>query len=518
MALSATARSADAGEEGSLDNTVLRLSSEDHKHPDVKQRIEATKKLVLHEIGCHVSGGKERKSSDIEKDWISRILENVKSFQDSNSTVLVFVRRVEDVEKIVKELPKGATAQLTGTLRGLERDNLVQSSVFNRFLPMSDREATAELPEGTVYLVCTSAGEVGVNVSADHLVCDLSTFDSMAQRFGRVNRFGDRDDTQIHVVHPTSFGKKDKSGKVKISELDERRQRTLDLLKQLAGDASPHALGQLDAEARRTAFAPEPTFLPTSDILFDAWSLTTIRDKMPGRPPVEPYLHGITEWEPPQTLIAWRDEVEEISGDLLTRYQPKDLLEDFPLKPHELLQDRSDRVFKALGEIAKQFPDSPAWVISNDGSVVVASIKDLADKNDKGRINRQTVLLPPAVGGLSGGLLDGKVQHAASVDYDVADFLFDVKGRNRRVRIWDDTEPPQGMALIRRIDTRPNYEEFESDNVASLNGTRTRRFWHWYIRPRDAEDVTRASTQPIRLEHHTGDVVTRIRQLSLRCD
>ena len=32
-----------------------------------------------------------------------------------------------------------------------------------------------------------------------------------------------------------------------------------------------------------------------SDILFDTWALTTIRDVLPGRPPVEPYLHGISE-------------------------------------------------------------------------------------------------------------------------------------------------------------------------------------------------------------------------------
>ena len=36
--------------------------------------------------------------------------------------MLVFVQKVEDVEKITKKLPKNSTRQLTGTLRGLERD------------------------------------------------------------------------------------------------------------------------------------------------------------------------------------------------------------------------------------------------------------------------------------------------------------------------------------------------------------------------------------------------------------
>ena len=103
-----------------------------------------------------------------------------------------------------KQLDKGKerVGILTGTMRGKERDELIKTPVFQRFLPPSD-SSPAEEPtvEGTVYLVCTSAGEVGINMSGDHLVCDLSTFDSMTQRFGRVNRFGKRTETEIDVVH-----------------------------------------------------------------------------------------------------------------------------------------------------------------------------------------------------------------------------------------------------------------------------------------------------------------------------
>jgi CRISPR-associated endonuclease/helicase Cas3 len=123
----------------------------------------------------------------------------------------------------------------------------------------------------------------------------------MTQRLGRVNRFGNRDDSCIDIVHPAEFGKKDKTGKVKIDERDRRRQKTLELLKQLNGNASPAAIDKLDSAARVAAFAPTPTILPATDILFDAWALTTIRGKLPGRPLVEPYLHGISEWQPPET-------------------------------------------------------------------------------------------------------------------------------------------------------------------------------------------------------------------------
>ena len=298
--------------------------------------------------------------------------------KDSGQSVLVFLRMIEDVEKVANKLPKDSTERLTGTLRGLERDALVKKPVFQRFLSRSDRSDNVTPATGTVYLVCTSAGEVGVNISADHMVCDLSTFESMTQRLGRVNRFGDRDDTRIDIVHPKQFGKKDKQAS-QVDELDRRRQKTLELLKQLNGDASPGALDKLNPNDRLAAFAPPPVILPVTDILFDAWALTTIREKLPGRPAVEPYLHGISEWQPPETYVAWREEVEVITGALLEHYKPEDLLEDYPLKPHELLRDRSSRVFKHLQKIAAEHPEAPVWIVDARDQIFVTTLKDLTD-------------------------------------------------------------------------------------------------------------------------------------------
>lgn len=213
-------------------------------------------------------------------------------FADEKCAVLIFARTVEDVETIAGRLEskKQQVQRLTGTLRGWERDQLVNNDddpIFSRVLHQAQTAAA------TVYLVCTSAGEVNVNISADHLICDLSPFDSMVQRFGRVNRFGVRDDTQIHIFHPAEADFK------KDDELDRRRQKTLALLKKLYGNGNPKAIGQLmNDEDCQAAFTPPPTILPATDILFDAWALTTIKGKLPGRPPVERYLHGVSAYEP----------------------------------------------------------------------------------------------------------------------------------------------------------------------------------------------------------------------------
>ncbi len=434
-------------------------------------------------------------------------------FADSMRAVLVFVRKVEDVEKVVAKLQaaKQRTQQLTGTLRGFERDGLVVDPTFGRFLPdaVSDGE--------TVFLVCTSAGEVGVNISADHLVCDLSTFDSMAQRFGRVNRFGNRDDTEIHVVYPNEFDP--------IDELEQRRARTLNLLNALGGDGSPKALGELDGQQRQNAFAPIPSILPTSDILFDAWALTTIRDKLPGRPLVEPYLHGISAWEPAETHVAWREEVwllrlsfdSDEERDKLQKSERNrlgklaaELLEDYPLKPHELLRDRSDRVFKHLAAIAERHPHFPVWLLEDDGTVIVCNMVELASKDRKERINNCTILLPPNAGGLlienskSRGMLVGTAKYEAECEsrYDVADEWRDEFGP-RRLRIWNDSVAPSGMRRIRAV--APPSTDDEDDDV---------RMWYWYERLNSGDgDGSKENKLSVAWQVHTDDVTTNAERI-----
>jgi CRISPR-associated endonuclease/helicase Cas3 len=245
MALTATSR-----EQGEANHDSTFALTEEEKNPPaiipdpptkpihhLWRRIRATKTIHLVPV------------ADEKKELADKVADLALKFKDSKRPILVFARSVENVEKIANRLAKEGqpVLQLTGTLRGLERDQLVDNSTFQRFLPQAGPN------EGTVYLVCTSAGEVGVNITADHLVCDLTTFESMAQRFGRVNRFGRSTDSEIQIVHPKTFEE---------DSYEQARHRTLELLHALDGDGSPLALGRLDPAARAAAFAPEPTILP----------------------------------------------------------------------------------------------------------------------------------------------------------------------------------------------------------------------------------------------------------------
>lgn len=362
---------------------------DNESHPEVRRRITAKKKLTLHQVG-------DGKDAVAEK-----IADLAKQHKDSNAAVLIFVRTLDEVKKVCDRLTSkkdGVSAdnvqQLTGTMRGLERDRMAKCDpVFMRFLPEKNRNPKVEPAQGAVYLVCTSAGEVGIDISADHMVCDLSTFDSMAQRLGRVNRYGDGD-ARIDVVHLAKLDENDK--------LTPARQATLKLLGKLEGDVSPLKLGTLDGQERQAAFAPEPTILPATDILFDAWAMTSIRKRMPGRPDVAPYLHGIAD-DLPQTTIAWRAELDLLKDDLDPRAKLRVMFSKHRIRPHESLTVRSSHAIKFLKEITgpKVRPDlldtRVALIFARN--LELTTIKALID--DPGPLNADpTLVLPENFGGL----------------------------------------------------------------------------------------------------------------------
>lgn len=500
MELTATSRSSSNSDDPLFTNA-------DREDKEARNRIEAKKCIVWHPV-------------DDEKKVADKIADLAKAHKDSRQAILVFIRELKNVEQVVATLRKAdlSVETLTGTLRGQERDDLAKNNaVFARFMPKP--ETTPR--EGTVYLICTSAGEVGVNISADHLVCDLTPFDSMTQRFGRVNRFG-RGDARIDIV-PRNFDKKPgketdesegveaettasnqddaaqdavskKKGDKPLTPYEKACVQTLSLMQRLSKredgclDASPVALGGLPPEERQAAFTPPPIIPSVSDILFDAWAMTSVRQKLPGRPPVVDWLHGIAEWEPAETYVAWREEVGLITPELAHKYPPEDLLEDYQLKPHELLRDRTTRVFSHLEKIATRHPDIFAWVVDPDGTVKVLSLSDLVAKNKQNKpvedLSDCTVLLPPMAGGLKNGLLDGDslFDETSSTPYDIADQWLDDKSKQRRCRVWDAQPIPDGMRLARTIDIWTGVEDEPEEE------TTKRRYWYWCVRPRSADD------------------------------
>lgn len=232
---------------------------------------------------------------------------------------------------------------LVGARRVHERDGVARRL---RELGFIGEKKPLEKP---AFLVATSAGEVGIDIDADHMISDLTAWERMVQRLGRVNRRGEGS-AEINVFW----------GEATIKNADrptepEKRARTalasravIEKLPQIDGafDVSPGALRILAEGARKdsalealidAATTPEPLRPALNRAVVDAWSLTSLQTHT-GRPDVAPWLRGWVD-DTAQTTIVWRTHLPLREGvpDWPRTSAEKKEVEDFfeAAAPHE---------------------------------------------------------------------------------------------------------------------------------------------------------------------------------------
>lgn len=349
------------------------------------------------------------------------------------SRIVIFMRtpkQVTDVRKALVKKDKSREtkiAVLTGTMRGLERDELVtppddeqqhERKVMQRFLA-PDNDPT----QGECFLIATSAGEVGFDLNADHMVCDATTIDSLIQRLGRVNRRGKGDAAvQLWVERP----KKAKDGKPSKTEgLDLAIANTVSLLDGVT-DVSPKNLAAMkesqwskvesgqQKSRYELACSPEPTTVELTDILLDNWSMTSIMQPMPGRPEVGPWLRGIAD-DLPQTTIAWRAELDVPEFSNLPIDDIQEWFDFHRVLPHETLCERTDVAAKWFldrwNNLGKEQQDgiSQRSIIIDHAGLKPVTVKDLIDqllrKNATASsiIRNADLIIPASFGGIERG-------------------------------------------------------------------------------------------------------------------
>ncbi len=339
------------------------------------------------------------------------------------SRIVIFVRtptQVADVRKALEKKRPYATriAQLTGTMRGLERDELVDTKrplevdhherrVMQRFLhPANDTSL------GGCFLISTSAGEVGFDLNADHLIGDEAPLDSWIQRLGRVNRRG-KGTAIVKLIKKRLPADK--------TDFDKACIATSNLF--INGmDVSPNALATLRQSLTCTqieqATSPKPATLELTDILLDAWSMTSIIEPLPGRPEVGPWLRGISEWEPPQTTFAWRAELDLDGFADLDLDDIEEWFDTHRILPHETLSvntaDASVWVkerWAAIPEVEQMMLGARPMIVDRAG-VEIFTIGDVVDRlarktaDADGFLRDAAVIIPVSFGGILRGLLD----------------------------------------------------------------------------------------------------------------
>jgi CRISPR-associated endonuclease/helicase Cas3 len=502
LCMSATANSTDPGR---FKLEASDLDGDCSANPILK-RYDATKSLQIQ----LVAEGKIQ----------TGILEATINLATGGSRIVVFVRQPDEADEIRKSIfkrnPALAVEVLTGTMRGLERDRLLETPVLKRFL---DGEEKPEDQAGKqpAILICTSAGEVGFDLNADHMVCDAAPLDSMIQRLGRVNRRGhgkafvrmlaeekqeekaggDKSKARKHtfesavaatLLHLKSLHKQDGSNGEGPMTYNVS-PRSMDCLRQSLSTA------QFDA-----SMAPKPEIPELTDILLDAWSMTTIYERMPGRPQVAPWLRGVTSDEP-QTTIAWRAELDIDGFESLEVDQIEEWFDAHRLLPHETLtvpvskaaQWVLDR-WENLGPELQETLGKRACTIEDAGLTKI-TFKELIEKvrSDSKRkklsiLSNAYAIFPAAFGGISrSGMLDSaepKTDHpddnAALAHVDVGD---EKTGRFRLLQVGGEgaaestglvTEPPTNTSDLSRFSIEIPSSEAERKLLISLVRKRQR--------------------------------------------
>jgi CRISPR-associated endonuclease/helicase Cas3 len=248
-------------------------------------------------------------------------------------------------------------------------------------------------------VIATSAGEVGVDLDADHAVLDVVEWERMVQRLGRVNRRGAGEaDVWIIPTEPDSKTTEalEKDAKLRdasdedaeasedvdgadeadadsdaASDDDEddapkrlkdderarverwrRRRATLQAIASLrpveaAFDGSSRAISILKTahpELVEAASTPAPLHPPLTRAVVESWSMTSLEDHS-GRPEVRPWLRGWVE-EEAQTAVVWRTWLPK----------PADAhayFEAAPVETAEVLETESTAVLTWLDKRAK---------------------------------------------------------------------------------------------------------------------------------------------------------------------
>jgi CRISPR-associated endonuclease/helicase Cas3 len=458
---------------------VFRLGADDHEHPIVKQRLRAKKRLSLHVL-------KEARAlvgEMAERAW--RL-----ATESGPARVLVFCHGRDDALKIKDEIDarakrekiKHAAELLVGERRVHEREALFAWLRDNGFV-----DGDVRAPEVPTFLIATSAGEVGVDLDADHMVCDLVEWERMVQRLGRVNRRGGegRSATVEVIAAPPKREKKDgETWEARLARL----RKPIDALN---GNASPAAIVALkaDAELKETlqaAQTPPPLRPALTRALVDAWSMTSL-EAHTGRPEIEPWLRGWEADEEPQTTLVWRrwlpwkesaetpikQEAEEFFGT--ARVHLDETLEAPAWRVLDWLKARAAaQKVKPGGEPPLLHDDSPVLIVLErkgrmERSLLLKELGDLTQLKGKDRERAEadlvgrTLVVSSKLGGLSedGMLADDRREPPSVLDDGWSEEVLRDRIGYRVVGPGD----PQPDYDIWRLDTTvPLSEPTESDD------------------------------------------------------
>jgi CRISPR-associated endonuclease/helicase Cas3 len=367
-------------------DAVFSLDDDDHINAEVMRRLNAQKWMKLHEA--------VEEGDDYVAAVASLALERVR---DGASRVVIYLdsrEQVQQARESFDKLGKAAnldvdTELLVGARRVLERNQ-----VFDWLIEHGFHGDKIETKRGV--LVATSAGEVGVDLDAEHLICDLVAFERMVQRLGRVNRRG-KTVSLVDVVPVKA--KEKKKAKKKDDEESESDDKRADLTKVVAllmslgargdgrRDLSPQALrGMQTSKKAEVAAASTPTPLhpALTRPLVESWAMTSLRQHT-ARPKVDPWLRGWVDVEP-QTTVVWRKHLPvNVDHKMLPHTLVRAYFDAAPSELVETLETETFNVTKWIADLKKKIEAVPEKLSKTKSEVMVAKTDAARAKKEEER-------------------------------------------------------------------------------------------------------------------------------------
>lgn len=419
----------------------------------VSDRLHAKKRIEVEELDSDKGVGAQLAGWAIEK-----------SKADRGAVIGVVVNTVAEVRKCVAALHEGRVSDeqivtLTGSMRGWDRDAVVDSPKYARLKSQRDRSASSDAP---IFLVATSCVEVGADIDCDHLGVETCSADSFVQRLGRVNRLGaSTRDVTVRLVgdakgthpagrvfqrvqalvadgcelhgSPATFparlrgdAERDEA-RSKISTADGDEQR-----RQIEGD-----LKKLE-EAARALFdvrVPPPAL---TDAVLDDFAMTSKHPNSGARPDVGRWLHGCVEDSSLYVELAWRAELDRVTET----EDAERLVAAFPIGARETARCPLYEAVDLLKAIRARAIEDDAlaarvFLVTRYGNTTGMRLRDVPTDDDGGLralLHDATLVLPTSAGGYDGQFVNPASTQPVS---DVAEQA-QPSTRAQRRRLWID--------------------------------------------------------------------------------
>lgn len=545
---------------------IFQLEPQDRLEPLVEQRLKAHKQLRVQELTDPKNLTEQLAESALELGagaTPARVLVYCHSRKDAVEVKTLIDKQCKNRLKSGELAEKHQSELLVGERRVYERKALESWLDDNGLLGGVDSP-----PNTPTFLVATSAGEVGVDLSADHMVCDLVAYERMVQRLGRVNRRGGEGrqaKVEVFAVRPqvkASASKKEEAER----DLDTFKRRLSPLCRLPQGeddrhDASPAALVDLKsshAASIDAATTLAPLYPQLTRPLVDAWSMTSLKHHE-GRPEVAPWLRGWDQDEKAQTSVVWRRHLPHVCTDSESKVPPTMVAQFFhaaPVLATERLEAASDHVFdwllKRATQVNKRSEDHELTIEANeivailidhagehiadmklsDATWLGKPAKDLDKREQRQRDGKKrewrerrlpgaTLVVDARLGGLRDGMLDEKSETetiAADADESWRKETDTASEKSRplirfRVEEVTDIADGEGLKSPTELDEWRHIWTFETHFSAGGVAHRGLAVFKW---PDDAEDEDARSvlSEPQLLHEHAADVEACARDLS----